>query len=56
VGVCCPFPSKNSVSGAALLDIYQVKWVGQKTPVTLYVNIHEKSKLMVPKGFKLNTF
>ena len=56
VGVCCPFPSKNSFSGAALLDIYEVKWVGQKTAVTLYVNIHEKSKIMVPKGFKLKTF
>jgi hypothetical protein len=56
VGVCCPFPSKNSFSGAALLDIYEVKWVGQKTAVTLYVNIHEKSKLMIPKGFKLKTF
>jgi len=56
VGVCCPFPSKNSVSGAALLDIYEVKWVGQKTPITLYLNIYEKSLLMVPKGFSLKEF
>lgn len=56
VGVCCPFPSKNSVSGAALLDIYEVKWVGQKTPITLYLNIYEKSLLMVPKGFGLKEF
>lgn len=56
VGVCCPFPSKNSVSGAALLDIYEVKWVGQKVPITLYLNIYEKSPLMVPKGFSLKTF
>ncbi len=56
VGVCCPFPSKNSASGAALLDIYEVKWVGQKTPVTLYLNIYEKSPIMVPKGFALKTF
>ncbi|MDD3003869.1 2-dehydro-3-deoxyphosphooctonate aldolase [Flavobacterium sp.] len=56
VGICCPFPSKNSASGAALLDIYEVKWVGQKTPVTLYLNIYEKSEIMVPKGFGLKTF
>jgi len=56
VGVCCPFPSKNSVSGAALLDVYEVKWVGQKTPITLYLNIYEKSRLMVPKGFGLKEF
>ena len=56
VGVCCPFPSKNSVSGAALLDIYEVKWVGQKVPITLYLNIYEKSPIMVPKGFGLKTF
>lgn len=56
VGICCPFPSKNSVSGAALLDVYEVKWVGQKTPITLYLNIYEKSPIMVPKGFGLKTF
>ena len=56
VGVCCPFPSKNSVSGAALLDIYEIKWVGQKTPITLYLNIFEKSPILVPKGFGLKTF
>lgn len=56
VGVCCPFPSKNSVSGAALLDIYEIKWVGQKNPITLYLNIFEKSPILVPKGFGLKTF
>lgn len=56
VGVCCPFPSKNSVSGAALLDVYEVTWVGQKTPITLYLNIYEKSNIQVPKGFGLKTF
>ncbi len=56
VGICCPFPSKNSTSGAALLDIYEVKWVGQKTPITLYLNIYEKSPIRVPKGFGLKVF
>lgn len=56
VGVCCPFPSKNSSSGAALLDIYEVKWVGQKTPITLYLNMYEKSVLKIPTGFTVKTF
>lgn len=56
VGVCCPFPSKKSNSGAALLDIYEITWNGQKTPVTLYLNIYEKGLIQVPKGFGLKTF
>lgn len=56
VGVCCPFPSKNSVSGAALLDIYEVKWTGQKVPLLLYLNRYERSPLLVPKGFLLKKF
>jgi hypothetical protein len=55
-GVCCPFPSNKSVSGAALLDIYEVKWLGQKTPVLLYLNIYEKGSISVPKGFGLKKF
>ena len=56
VGICCPFPSKKSASGAALLDIYEVKWQGQKTPVTLYLNIYEKGFIQAPKGFGLKIF
>lgn len=56
VGVCCPFPSKKSSSGAALLDMYEVKWLGQKTPITLYLNIYEKGLIQVPKGFSLKKF
>ena len=56
VGVCCPFPSKKSVSGAALLDIYEVNWLGLKTPKTLYLNIYEKSAVMIPIGFGMKKF
>lgn len=56
IGICCPFPSKQSVSGAALLNIYEVKWVGQIKPVTLYLNIYEKSPIRVPKGFSIKSF
>lgn len=50
---CCPFPTKRSEMGAGLLDLYEVRWVGQKRPVRLYVNIYEKGRLMVPVGFTL---
>jgi hypothetical protein len=39
--------------GAGFLDVYEVKWEGQKKPVLLYLNIYEKGILMVPVGFSL---
>lgn len=50
---CCPFPSKRSNMGAGLLDVYELKWEGQKKPVILYLNIYEKGVLMVPMGLTL---
>lgn len=50
---CCPFPTKKTEIGAGLLDIYEITWEGQKTPIKLYLNIYEKSVLMVPVGFGL---
>lgn len=50
---CCPFPTKRSELGAGFLDVYELKWKGQKKPVTLYLNIYEKGILMVPVGFSL---
>lgn len=50
---CCPFPSTKSDMGAGFLDVYEVKWEGQKKPVLLYINIYEKGVLMVPVGFSL---
>jgi len=50
---CCPFPTKRSDMGAGLLDVYELKWEGQKTPVILYLNIYEKGLLMVPVGLTL---
>ena len=51
---CCPFPTKRSDMGAGLLDVYELKWEGQKNPVILYLNIYEKGILMVPVGLTLN--
>lgn len=50
---CCPFPTKRSEMGAGFLDVYEVKWDGQKKPVLLYMNIYEKGTLKVPVGFSL---
>ena len=51
---CCPFPTKRSDMGAGLLDVYELKWEGQRKPITLYLNIYEKGILMVPVGLSLN--
>lgn len=51
---CCPFPTKRSDMGAGLLDVYELKWEGQKNPIILYLNIYEKGILMVPVGLTLN--
>ena len=50
---CCPFPTKRTDLGAGLLDVYELKWDGQKKPVKLYLNIYEKGILMVPVGLTL---
>ncbi|MFV8354299.1 2-dehydro-3-deoxyphosphooctonate aldolase [Flavobacterium sp. XS2P14] len=47
---CCPFPTKRSEMGAGFLDVYELKWSGQKKPTLLYLNIYEKGILMVPVG------
>jgi len=48
---CCPFPTKRDPIGAGFLDVYEITWVGLKRPITLYLNIYEKGRLMVPIGF-----
>ena len=50
---CCPFPTKRSDMGAGFLDVYELKWEGQKKPILLYINIYEKGILMVPLGLRL---
>jgi hypothetical protein len=52
---CCPFPTKHSDMGAGLLEVYELKWAGQKKPLLLYLNIYEKGYLMVPVGLTLAT-
>jgi len=53
VETCCPFPTKKSEMGAGLLDIYEITWNGNQTPVKLYFNIFEKGALLCPIGLKI---
>lgn len=50
---CCPFPTKRSDMGAGFLDVYEVRWEGQKKPIQLYLNIYEKGALLVPVGLSI---
>ncbi|MFT5251109.1 MAG: hypothetical protein ACI87N_000079 [Flavobacteriales bacterium] len=50
---CCPFPTKRSNMGAGFLDVYEVRWEGQKKPIQLYLNIYEKGALLVPVGLSI---
>ncbi|MEO7978691.1 2-dehydro-3-deoxyphosphooctonate aldolase [Flavobacterium sp.] len=50
---CCPFPTKRSDMGAGFLNVYEIKWEGQKKPIKLYLNVYEKGILMVPLGLTI---
>ena len=50
---CCPFPTKRTDLGAGFLDVYELKWDGQKKPIKIYLNIYEKGILRVPMGLSL---
>ncbi|MGA9637840.1 2-dehydro-3-deoxyphosphooctonate aldolase [Flavobacterium sp.] len=50
---CCPFPTKHSTMGAGFLEVYELKWKGQKKPIILYMNIYEKGYLKVPVGLSI---
>lgn len=50
---CCPFPSKRTAMGAGFLNVYEIRWEGQKKPITLYLNIYEKGFLMCPMGLSI---
>ena len=53
VETCCPFPTKNIEIGVGLLDVYEITWAGQTTPVRLHLNYFERGALMVPVGLTL---
>lgn len=53
IETCCPFPTKHTEIGAGFLDVYEITWPGNTKPLKLYLNIYEKSVLMVPVGLTL---
>jgi hypothetical protein len=50
---CCPFPTKRSVMGGGILDIYEIKFEGKEKTILLYINIFDKGKVLCPKGFTI---
>ena len=50
---CCPFPTKRSEMGAGFLDVYEIRWAGQKNTIKLYMNCYEKGALLVPVGLTI---
>ena len=50
---CCPFPTKRNEMGAGFLDVYELKWDGQSSPIKLYMNIYERGYLLVPIGLSI---
>lgn len=54
-GSCCPYPSKNSMFGMALVDRYEVTYrneKGRKKKTILYISFYDYEEPMIPKGFK----
>lgn len=57
IETCCPYPSKKTGTGAGTIDIFEITWAGQVTPVKMYINKYEKGEILIPVGFtqrKLN--
>lgn len=52
-GRCCPFQSKNGLTGPVLLDAYGVSYAGLAAPITVYVNVYDIGAVMAPAGFTL---
>jgi len=49
-GNCCPFPTDKSQLGGGMLDIYTIDWDGNTKPITIYINVYEKGKILIPFG------
>ncbi|AWA30820.1 2-dehydro-3-deoxyphosphooctonate aldolase [Flavobacterium magnum] len=51
---CCPYPTKrNEIGGVGMLQVYELDWDGPHKPARLYINIYDKSEVMVPVGLTL---
>ena len=52
-GTCCPFPTTNNAMGAGTISIYEVTFEKSNKKKIIYFNIHEKGKMLCPKGFSI---
>ena len=50
---CCPFPTKRSVMGGGILDIYEVTFTGNSKKILLYFNVYDKGAILCPNGFTI---
>lgn len=50
-GSCCGYKSENAIFGAALVDVYEVKYEGLKEPILIYISFYDSEKLYIPVGF-----
>ena len=53
VETCCPYPTKKNEMGAGFLDVYEITWQGNQSPIKLYLNSYEKGALLVPIGLTI---
>ena len=53
IETCCPFPTKKNEMGAGFLDVYEITWKGNQSPIKLYLNSYEKGALLVPIGLSV---
>lgn len=52
-GSCCTFKTPNGmIDNMGMLDRYTITWVGNKEPLTLYLNMYDKGDLQIPVGLK----
>lgn len=50
-GSCCPYKSENGLFGSAMVDVYEVTYIGLKEPILVYISFYDYEPLFIPKGF-----
>ncbi len=50
IGICCPFPTKNTNTGGGFLEVIEISYEGLQVPLKLYLNRYEKGVLKAPLG------
>ena len=53
-GSCCGFEDESLPFGGGMLDMYEVAYEGQETPVTLFLDMYRREAPHAPAGFLLD--